>query len=139
MDAVLVVTGVWFAVFDPRDQYHAAGLEKAGLFEVLRIVVPWPTMYETLGTHFVKNPRAMGGFERILKSPTVEFIDDDPFREDALELAFESSLRGRRPLSMVDCLIRLLLDDVDTGVDYLATFNVRDFADVCARRDVEII
>ena len=56
-----------------------------------------------------------------------------------MELALESSLKGRRPLSMVDCLIRLLLDDANTRIDYLATFNVRDFGDVCRNNGVEIL
>jgi hypothetical protein len=66
-------------------------------------------------------------------------LDDSSFREAAFEMALESSLRQRRPLSMVDCLIRLLLEDGTTQISYLVTFNERDFADVCRRRGVEII
>ena len=40
---------------------------------------------------------------------------------------------------MVDCLIRLLIEDVNTRVNYLATFNERDFIDVCVRHRVEFL
>ena len=45
----------------------------------------------------------------------------------------------KRPLSMVDCLIRLMIEDVNVKLHYLATFNHRDFLDVCAARRIEII
>jgi hypothetical protein len=54
-------------------------------------------------------------------------------------MALESSLRQNRPLSMVDCLLRLLLEDVNTRISYLATLNERDFADVCRKKGIEII
>ena len=139
MDSAIVDTGVWFALFDARDERYKEGQAKAELFEMLQIVIPWPTMYETLRTRLVKNPFALGQLERFLKSPAVVYLDDEPYREEAFKLSFESSLRRRRPLSMVDCLLRLLIDDVNVSVQYLATFNHRDFIDVCIKRKVETI
>jgi len=40
---------------------------------------------------------------------------------------------------MVDCVIRLVLDDVNTRVDLLATLNQPDFIDVCANRRIEVV
>jgi hypothetical protein len=74
-----------------------------------------------------------------LKSTHVEYLDDAPYREAALDLAFSSSLTDFRPLSMVDCLIRLLLDDINVRVHYLATFNRADFNDLCQKRRIELI
>jgi predicted nucleic acid-binding protein len=139
MDFLMVDTGVWYALFDSRDSNYRQAEEKAELLSSLNIVVPWPTMYETLRTRFVKNVAALRQLERFLKSPTVQFLDDEGFRASAFELSFDSSLHKARPLSMVDCLIRLLIDDANTNIRYLATFNVRDFVDVCARNRVEII
>lgn len=59
-------------------------------------------------------------------------------RDDALAHAIEWSLRRGRPLSLVDCVLRLLLDDVQTKTRYLATFNPRDLADVCKARRIEL-
>lgn len=139
MDAVIVDTGVWYAMFDGRDNNHQDVQGKAELLSILTVAIPWPTAYETLRTRFVRNSGALRQFELFLQSPNIEFVDDDDFRERALRLAFESSLRRSRPLSMVDCLIRLMLDDKNIRVGYLATFNRGDFLDVCLKNRVEII
>ncbi len=134
-------TGFWFAMFDPRDQYYSEIQEKADLLETARILLPWPTLYETLRTKFVKNGKALNRFELFLKRPNIGYLDDIPYREAALELSFDASLRKEpsRPLSMVDCLIRLIIEDANIKVDYLATFNESDFIDVCDKYRVEIL
>ena len=87
----------------------------------------------------MKNSMALKRFETFLKSPAAIYLDDEPYRDAAFELSFESSLRRKRPLSMVDCVIRLMIDDVNVKLHYLATFNHQDFLDVCAARRIEII
>ena len=139
MQNVLVDTGIWFAMFDPRDQYAKDIEEKAKIVERCHVVLPWPTVYETVRTRMAKNRFALQQFKSYLARPHVEYLDDTSYREAALELAFESSLRRSRPLSMVDCLIRLILGDINVKVDYLATYNVMDFEDVCRRRRIEIV
>ena len=139
MEYVLADTGLWYAMFDRRDQHHSDAMDKADALSMFQIVLPWPTLYETLRTKFVRNAVALGQFERFLKGPNVTYLDDVPFRQDAFDLSLDSSLRRGRPLSMVDCLIRLLLEDVNTRISYLATFNRQDFADACRRNRVEMI
>jgi predicted nucleic acid-binding protein len=139
MQYVLVDTGLWYAMFDSRDQYHSEAKGKAEILSALHIVMPWPTLYETLRTKFVRNHVALDQFERLLKRPNVKYLDDSLFRLDALELSLQSLLRRKRPLSMVDCLIRLILEDVNTRISYLATLNRRDFVDICRINRVEII
>ncbi len=139
MEYALADTGLWYAMFDRRDQHHVLASEKAEALELFQVVLPWPTLYETLRTKFVRNFIALDQFERFLKKHNVTYLDDSSFRDAALEMALESSLRQGRPLSMVDCLIRLLLEDVNTRISYLLTLNERDFADVCRRKGVEII
>ncbi len=140
MASVLVDTGVWYALSDPTDRIVSEEVVDAiqARIEVHSVVVPWPIAYETLRTSFVRKRLALERFEQKLKSPRVILIDDSPYREDALELSIESSLRGQRPLSMVDCLMRILLDDINVNIHYLATFNARDFVDVCTRRRIEL-
>ena len=139
MDSVVVDTGVWYALCDSRDSNNKKAEGKAELMSILNVVVPWPTVYETLRSKFVKNAMALRQFERLLKSPNVEFLGDEQYRFAAFERSLDSSLRESRPLSMVDCLIRLILDDDNTNIRYLATFNARDFFDVCDRKRVEMI
>lgn len=139
MEYALVDTGIWIAMFNPRDQHHAKIEEITEYLDLLHLILPWPTLYETLRTRMVRNRNAMQSFERYLKRPDISFIDDKPYRETALRIAFSSSLQQYRPLSMVDCLLRLILDDINVKVNYLATFNNDDFIDICRKRRIAII
>jgi len=57
----------------------------------------------------------------------------------ALERATDAFLQRTRPLSLVDCVVRLILDDVNTKINYFITFNRGDFSDVCRRRAIEMV
>ncbi len=138
MEYALADTGVWYGIFDSRDSRFNEAQSKIIYFESLKIVIPWPTVYETLRTRFVKNKPALKLYEKFLKKSNFEYLDDSIYRNEAFELAIESSLRGR-PLSMVDCLLRLIIDDPKTKIDYLLTFNQSDFIDICQKNRVEIL
>lgn len=141
MPNILVDTGVWIALCDPRDLTVSKNeIEK--IYEKVSahtIVLLWPVAYETLRTRFVKNKIALERFEKELKSPRIVKVDDARFREAAFSLSIDSSLRKNRPLSMVDCLMRILMDDQNTKIDFLATFNQKDFVDICRKRQIEIV
>lgn len=139
MEYILVDTGIWIAMFDPRDPYRERLRQMEEVLELFHLVLPWPTLYETLHTRMVRNRRGLRGFQAYLKRPRISFLDDAPYREKALELCFSSGLRAYRSLSMADCLIRLVLEDVNVKVTGLATFNRSDFADVCQKRRIEMI
>jgi len=138
---VLVDTGVWYAIFDPRDRPNdrEAVSALAEKIQSMTAVIPWPITYETVCSRFARNRLALEGFERLLKSSRVSFLDDTPYRKAALDHSFDSSLRSNRPLSLTDCLLRVVLDSPDTNIRYLATYNVRDFHDVCLRRRVGML
>jgi predicted nucleic acid-binding protein len=136
---MLADSGIWYALFDSRDPYHDQTRQKGDYLDLFHVVLPWPILYETLCTRFVRNTSALAGFERYLKTPRITFLDDSPYRETAFDLSLKSSLIHSRPLSLVDCTIRLILDDINTKIDCLMTFNERDFVDVCRRRRIELI
>lgn len=141
MEKALIDTGVWYGVFDNRDARYIKEetKEKSEYFDLLEIILPWPTIYETLRTRFVKNKPALQQFEKFLKAPNVIFLDDTEYRDYALDISLETSLRRGRPLSMVDCLLRLIIEDTNVKIKYLMTFNTRDFEDVCKKNRVEIL
>lgn len=141
MVSVLVDTGVWYSICDHRDRVRDRKTVDAlaSRIEAMTAVIPWPITYETLRTRFVRNRLALERFEKQLKSPRSVFVDDAPYREDALAHSLESSLRGNRPLSLVDCLIRVFLDQPKTRIRYLATYNDTDFVDVCRQRNIEML
>ena len=140
MDRFLIDTGLWYSRYDARDTAGSRD-DMETIFELAQpfdIILPWPIAYETLRTRFTKNKIGMSLFEEELKSPKIQFIDDGKYRDEAIELSFESSRNGR-PLSMVDCLLRLIMDDSNVQIRYFATWNPRDFHDVCANRRIEMV
>ena len=140
MASILVEAGVWYALCDRRDRTVSQEVIDS-IYERIKIhsiVLPWPILYETLRTRFVRSRLAMERFEQEIKSRRVVLLDDAPYRDDALDHTIEWSLRRGRPLSLVDCVLRLLLDDRQTRIRSLVTFNQRDFADVCASRRIEL-
>jgi predicted nucleic acid-binding protein len=141
MKNAILDSGYWFGLYFPTDTYHQQANDLADSLLGVRIVVPWPILYETVATKFAKSRDAMTKFEKVLKSPSTLFLDDQPYRQNALDLCFEGALRPNhpRPLSLVDCVIRLMLDDVNNKIDGLITFNIRDFADVCRVRRIEVL
>lgn len=139
MPSVLVDTGLWIALFDPRDSHHQSALEVAERLETMAIVIAWPVLYETLNTRFVRRPHIIRQFEQVLKRPGSVLLDDAAYREEALDLVFDASLHRSRPLSLADCVLRLMLADTALRFDYLATFNVGDFSDVCRHRRVTLL
>ncbi|MGL5096049.1 MAG: hypothetical protein ACRDD1_10690, partial [Planctomycetia bacterium] len=102
------------------------------------LIVPWPTVYETLRTRFVRRPAWVAGFDQRLKRPNVRFVDDRLYHDRAYALTVEFS-KERRPISMVDVICRLILEDPARRIDYVLTTNAADFVDVCKNRGVEII
>ncbi|MBN1972515.1 MAG: hypothetical protein JW787_02655 [Sedimentisphaerales bacterium] len=138
MEYALADTGVWYGIFDSRDSRYNEAQSKIIFFESFKIVIPWPTVYETLRTRFVKNKPALKLYETFLKKPNFEYLDDSVYRDEAFRLSVESSLNGR-PISMVDCLLRLIIDDPNAKINYLLTFNQPDFIDICKKNRVEIL
>ena len=138
---ILVDTCVWLAIFDPTDltRDRATVEDHAERIRSMTAIIPWPITYETMSSKFAKNRLALQGFEKQLKSPRIEFLDDVPYRESALKHALDSSLRQQRPLSLTDCLLRVVVDELSPGLKYLATYNVKDFSDVCSRNKIEIL
>ncbi len=133
----VVDAGFWFALFEKRDQYHERALAREGLIESLQLVIPWPCLYETLNTRFVKNQLSMRSFERVLQRPNIRFADDAEYRDTAYRETFDLVLR--RPMSLVDRVVRCILDDVNIRKDSLLTFNPPDFIDICHRRQIQLL
>jgi len=131
---VFVDTGFWLALFDKRDQHHPQALANENRLRSLRVALPWPCLYETLKTRFVRNPIWVRQFESFVKR--ADMLDDAKYRQ----AAYDQILREveRRPISLVDRVIRSILEDVSTKIDVLLTFNHRDFADICRTNQIEL-
>jgi predicted nucleic acid-binding protein len=136
---VIVDTGFWFALFSKGDQHHDKANRIIGQIERATLLIPWPSLYEVLNTRFTKDYFVVKQFETFIKKPTVKRIDDTKYREEALEDTFKFSTISKRNISLVDMVIRAILEDPGFGmIDYLVTFNEKDFIDVLKKRRIQI-
>ena len=74
----LADTGIWYAMFDRRDQNALHAPAKEELLELCQVILPWPTLFETLRTRMARNKLALEGFQRYLKRHNVNYLDDAP-------------------------------------------------------------
>jgi predicted nucleic acid-binding protein len=136
---LLVDAGFWLALLEERDPYAAEAQVKADAILAARYVVPWPTLYETLRTRLVRRKDRVRRFEVLLKRPNALLLDDTPYRDDCLENVLLMAHTRGRDLSLVDAVICAVLDDVNIGLDGLVSYNARDFADTCWRRQILLL
>ena len=136
---LLADTGFWIALLDEKDQHYQSAGERAPWIDVATLVMPWPVLYETLRTRLVKRPERVVRLDQQMKKPNVEFIEDQKYRLEAYSQTIDFSIRFRRPISMVDMVCRLLIADPEVRIDYLLTTNPKDFVDVCAKRQIQLL
>jgi predicted nucleic acid-binding protein len=139
MNNILIDTCFWYGLYNKGDKYYAQSNRLVEYFSVGNIIIPYPTIYETINTKFTKNKDAINDFNKLLKRPQFYFIDDSDYKEAALRLTFDSAIKTNRNLSLVDMIIRLMLSDEKMNIDYLITYNIRDFIDICLQKKIEIL
>ena len=136
--ALLPDSGFFFALYDPRDEYHVSAYGKREWLEVLPIVLPWPVLYEVVNTRFARRREIMARFDAIVMNPNTALVDDSPYRYDSYRTVLEMGQRGR-PLSLVDAVLRAVIEDTNVAVAAILTFNRADFIDVCWQNSVEVL
>jgi len=135
MNNILVDTCFWYALYDKSDQHYDKAQKIKDYLELGNIIIPYPVMYETLNTYFVK--KWINGFKEIINKSTTILVSDEPYKNQALKNTL--LLSSSRPMSLVDMVLRFMMEDVDLNINALITFNVRDFVDLCEYRRIELI
>ena len=138
MKSVIVDTCIWYALVDDKDAYAGYNEKIRQVLEHHVILVPYPSLYETINTKLIKNERKQADrlFAFLSKSGKVKLITDDKYREDALS-AVQFELKRGKHYSLVDMVIRLMMQDKSLGRVAVMTFNVKDF--IGAETGVEIV
>lgn len=137
---ILTDTGYWLGLLDSKDAHHENSIVISELLEGNNIVIPWPCLYETISTRLTRRKESLTQFENILKDPRIIHIDDSAYKTSAIDNVFRRNRNySEGAHSLVDSVIREMLLDINLKIDYLATFNVRDFQDVCFKRGIEIL
>ena len=136
---ILTDTGFWLGLIDPTDQFHAFSMNISDLIEGYKIIFPWPCLYETISTHLTRRRERLLLLEEIISKPNIIFLEDNDYKIEALKQVFQFSRSVGFTYSLTDSVIREILKDINVRVDYLVTFNERDFKDVCDQRAIGII
>ncbi len=139
MKYVITDTCYWLGLVDSRDEHHKKSILINELIKDAYIVFPFPCFYEIIRTKFVKNKIKLEAFESFLKRSKVEYVDDTKYKDEALSKVYELNKKSYVSHSLTDAVIREMLSDVDLRLDYLVTYNVKDFLDICAKRKIEIL
>jgi predicted nucleic acid-binding protein len=135
---VIIDSGFWFALYDKSEvERHRKAISIFDKIKETKIIIPWPTLYEILKTRFTKNRISMIQFELFLKKGNVIRLNDEVYKEDSLVDTFQKSLDHNRPISLVDVVIRNIISDEKNKIDYLVTFNEKDFVDIIKKRKIK--
>lgn len=137
MKRLIVDSCVWFALLDPRDEKHVFADRITRVLEINELIVPFPTLYETINTRLTRNEyhQMEGLFEQLLREGHVTMVPDAKYREKALQMVNEN-IPTDKTYSLVDMVIRLIMEDVTLGEVAVFTFNIKDFMGV---NSVEVV
>ncbi len=137
----LTDSGFWIALFDGNANAGQQAIAKdiAHLFEENTVLIPWPTLYEFINTRLARRPDNLISFHQFIQRTNVEFVDDAPYKTAAFDNTLDQTQHQYLTYSLVDQVIREMLEDPALKFDYFATFNERDFKDLCDARGIEIL
>lgn len=139
---VIVDTGFWYSYLGTREQERHMVADK--VFRRLEeleanFLIPFPTLYEAINTKLLKskNRTKANWFLRQLQSnPRFIKVPDDEYKDDAYQLTVSEN--NHRGYSLVDMIIRVMMEDDRLKIDSLLTLNIEDFIDVASRRGISI-
>lgn len=145
-ETLLVDSGFFIALLDPRDRYHAEAGKKEEWLELYSLIVPWPVLYETVNTRFTRRltrrPANIARFENLVlrSEPQTIRLDDSSYRHKAYA---DTLVRAKEPRgsarSLVDSILHAIIEDPEVHIDAMLTFNLRDFGSVCQSNRVELL
>lgn len=140
MNKVIITdTCFWIGLVDTKDQFHKTSLAIADLLQDNQILFPWPCLYETISTHLTRRRERLLYFEEIISKSNVILFNDNDYKVEALKQVFQHNRTSGFTFSLTDSVIREILKDVSVRINYLVTYNLPDFQDICEQRRIDII
>jgi len=82
---LLLDSGFWYALDDVRDPFHEQANAFAKHLDFYTLVLPWPSLYETLNTRFVRHPEWLRPFEQYVQRSSSVRLPDESYRDMALD------------------------------------------------------
>lgn len=121
---VLCDSGFWISLYyplkDPKATEEAQAL--AELIDNCIICIPWPTMYEFLNSKLSKTG-GMLEFQKAVHSSNKILISDSKYKEDALVNLFQANRDTPNDVSLVDEVLKLIINDRDYRFDYFISVD----------------
>lgn len=143
MNNIIVDTGFWFGLYTQSDPHHERAEEIMVFlqhkYNDMCFIIPYPTLYETLNTKFLRTKNRRGSEEfikRLNSDQSYQRVDDSKYREPSFTKTISHNERG---LSFVDNCIREMIEDRHQNIDALLSFNTCDFIDVCNKYGIALI
>ncbi len=120
----LIDTGFWIALYNPeKEPERSQDAESiAELIENEQIIIPFPTMYEFLNSKFSRKEYVLR-FEKLISRPNFIKIYDKDYRDKALEKFFNNKRFTKKDVSLVDEIIKEMIEDVNLKVDFVVSFD----------------
>ncbi|HVI58389.1 MAG TPA: hypothetical protein VM619_05885 [Luteimonas sp.] len=134
--SIIADSGFWIGLFNARDAHHSCACSIEEFLAVHSVVIPWPSLYETLNTRLMRRQSDKDRFNAYLRRDSTVLLEDAKYKNFSLKYVLDQ--RGTT-YSLVDHVIRSMLEDSNIRVDALITFNPGDFIDVCQARGIEIL
>ena len=134
----------FIGLYDTSDQFHTVARRQfenlfGGKSSRNVLVAPWPILYESLGTRQARNTVSTGLVRQHLTYLKINqqllLLDDSAFRQKALD----SHTDDARTLSLVDRVLRAMIEEKTALFDVLLTYNTRDFIDACQVRGMTLL
>lgn len=135
---LLVDSGYFIALFDPRDRFHEEAVARRKWIDALKVILPWPILYETVNTRFARRPDRIRGLQNVINQSNSMLVDDSPYRRKAFDAMCEMS-EFRPGISLVDAVLMELIKERNVKIEVMLTFNHRDFRNVCAENGIEYL
>ncbi len=137
---ILVDSCFWIAFYSPEEtERYQRAINLIEDFENNEVLIPWPTLYEFINTRLARRKENLFNFQQFLLKPNVHRICDLKYKEKSLGNVFDLNISHINSISLVDEIIRQMLIDKDLNIDYLASFNRKDFEYECQMEKIDIL
>ena len=121
---ILTDSCFWIALYDPAHNLSLAEEAERMADEISNenIIIPFPTLYEFVNSRLSRR-EVRQQFESILKKSNVILLNDEKYIFEALENFFKKSEQSYNDISLVDEVLKLIIEDKNLKIDYLASFD----------------
>jgi predicted nucleic acid-binding protein len=121
---IVIDSCFWIALLDPRDNRENSYKAKmiSSDIENEALIIPFPTLYEFVNSRLSRRD-ARFQFETLLSKPNIIRISDIEYKDQALDNFFTSNRNQYSDISLVDEVIKLILDDRSLKLDFIVTFD----------------